>query len=703
MPKTLLDQGVAAFNASRYAQAAKLFASALSADPDLGLEAELFLVYSLRFSGDEKKALASLHACLDRRPNEPRVLIALGDALRDAGKLEEAEGFYRRAGDGLKVADVLRRREKYAESDAAYRAALKNPSPEAAVYLGWGDCLLRLAKTAEAEAAYLEALKRAPDSFDALMRAGLLACDAGRAGEAADFARRAGKLAPKDARPRLLLGQSLLKAAAPRDAAQAFAEADKLEPGNIYAKLGRAEALARAGADDEALAAYDQAAKSAKGDVLATVYAESAEVLLRRGRTDEAVVRLKRAAAVEPHAAIVDLKLGALTLDPAALAKGVRAAPPRADDSVELRLERIHALLVLGKYADAFAQADALADASPSAETIELLTNPLRLLHRSQPLPRPKLRAELAAAARKPGACWAVLCAANLASTHGTTAEAVKLSAPLAAAPPRLAWMRFQRGKMLLRADDAEGARAEFRAAAAAAPHFWKAEAFLAEAALCAGDETAAFKIMDRLAAGGSPQALAWRGEFHLWLGRAAQALKDLDASASAAARSATQFAHGWRGAALLLSDRLKDAVRDLDEALKVSPRDAESLVWRAEAAMKQGDAKMAIACLDLALKEDESNCFALADRALAHEAQGDPEAMWNDYWRIPAEIREVFNKAAGVTVNLERRPCSREELRRILETGLKTARGVRRNESYLLPLWAGKVRSSQVSRRSNS
>lgn len=210
-----------------------------------------------------------------------------------------------------------------------------------------------------------------------------------------------------------------------------------------------------------------------------------------------------------------------------------------------------------------------------------------------------------------------------------------------------------------------------FRRAAEASGD-WSARGRLAEALLCAGDAPAALRLMGRTIGRlkGKPKAQArtWRGLLRLWLGDYRGALRDLDARA--------RYAPCWRGAALLKLGRAREAVAELDRSLRRDPWDREALTWRGEARRLLRQPRLAIRDFDAALRMGSGNFWAQAGRALARRDAGDRRAF-------PAEVRRIFpaansSDAAAVAA---------------LEAGLASARGVRRVESYLFPVWRADAR----------
>ncbi len=337
----------------------------------------------------------------------------------------------------------------------------------------------------------------------------------------------------------------------------------------------------------------------------------------------------------------------------------------------------------------AIAAGERLLDDGPGAEAWEGLLTPIRqggpelyhVLHRVE---------TYRSAA---GAPWLLHFRIMLLERLEWIEEAFAATAELSTLPDRYAWMMFNRAGMLRNLWVFEEAKRIYEATLQAAPSFWKAAACLAETFLCQGREPEAMATIDACIARIPERsvrldlehdllhATTWRGEMRLWMGRYAEALADFDA----AANRNVQLALGWRGAAHLLLGDSDRALVDLDKAVELSPwGDAEALVWRAEVRLRRREWNLAIADYDRAEKAGSGGMWVLVGRALAKMHAGDVAGFWADFDRLPSRLIRFLQWKYDF--DAQRREVSAAVA--ALEGALASARGLRRPEGYLFPLW---------------
>ncbi|MEK7383683.1 MAG: tetratricopeptide repeat protein [Elusimicrobiota bacterium] len=184
------------------------------------------------------------------------------------------------------------------------------------------------------------------------------------------------------------------------------------------------------------------------------------------------------------------------------------------------------------------------------------------------------------------------------------------------------------------------------------------------------------FSMAEAASGRSKADALAWHGEALLWVGRYRQALEKLNEAVSAGNAG---YAFSWRGAARLKLGDLEGAVADLDEALARQTTDIEAHVWRGEALRLMRRYADAVADCDRAVALDANCWWGYINRALAKHALGDEPGLRDDFLRVPALATAPIGKSA------------REQVE-ILESCLEKAKGLRRWESYLEPLWLGRL-----------
>ncbi|HVE13470.1 MAG TPA: tetratricopeptide repeat protein [Elusimicrobiota bacterium] len=582
---------------------------------------------------------------------------------------------------------------------AAYRKARRFPAARPRADLGLGECLIARGKLAEARRALRPAVRLAPCDGRAWLWLAVAERAAGRLGDAEEAFRRAARSSPRAAAPLIGLGECLLSRGKTAQAETALREALALDPGDAKARFCLALLHWRRG---ECAAGEAACARALELDpALPGARACLAELRRALGRGDEALVLLREERGLRPRDANAALLLGEALVaagkpeeareplrsaaalgSPRAglLLSELAAARGRVRESRTLARRhwreasgpaRASAALACGDLPAAFRECERILADDPAPADLEFLLQPFGSLG-ADPDALNRLLARLPGG--RPGP-WPVVLRAALLSALRDPDAALTAAEPFSRLPARYAFARFLRGRLLLHAGKYAAARKEFAAALARRPAFWKARAFSAEALLCEGRRRDALREMDRAIAAARglerAQALAWRGELRLWLGDYRRALTDADAGTSGGA----PFAFCWRGAARLLLG-LPGALEDLDAAIRLNPRDCEALTWRGEARRLAGRPKEALADLDAAVALEPTSPFALANRALVHLALGKKDQAAVDRERIPAEVRDRFTLAG--------------------------AKGLRRADPYLRPLWlsAGRSKTARSRRR---
>lgn len=217
-------------------------------------------------------------------------------------------------------------------------------------------------------------------------------------------------------------------------------------------------------------------------------------------------------------------------------------------------------------------------------------------------------------------------------------------------------------------------------------PKYWGFHCRMAEAYLMKGDVSRGLREFERIQgsadASARPAVLTWHGEARLWLGDYRKAVELLDQALSL---GAPIWAQGWRGAAKLKLGQPEDALADLDRALELEPGDQEARVWRGEAYRSLGRHAEALRDLDRVVRSAPDYVWARFDRALVRRAVEDERGMAEDFNAIPLKVRAAIQERLGMPALEVPSPA---EMSVILESGLERAKGIRRPESYLEPLW---------------
>jgi len=284
---------------------------------------------------------------------------------------------------------------------------------------------------------------------------------------------------------------------------------------------------------------------------------------------------------------------------------------------------------------------------------------------------------------------WFALCRGILLGDLNRRQEALREHDLIAALrPARYVWMRHPFVMFPLLAEDYEGTIAICRPALKLMPGAWWIRCRMAEALLLKGDAPGALREFKRAAAGAEAETrnnvLTWHGEALLWLGRYREARDMLD---EAVRGGAGLFVFGWRGAARLKLGDFEGALSDLDKAISLDATDLEAFVWRGEAHLRMGRPDEAMADLDRAVAIDGNCWWGYVDRGLTRQALGDEKGLAADYSRVPADVVSSVRADLG----LPEGRLTADAMAKVLEECLKRAKGVRRWEGYLRPLWLGR------------
>lgn len=174
---------------------------------------------------------------------------------------------------------------------------------------------------------------------------------------------------------------------------------------------------------------------------------------------------------------------------------------------------------------------------------------------------------------------------------------------------------------------------------------------------------------------------LTWHGEALLWAGRYRQARDKLDEAVSL---GYTTYVHGWRGAARLKLGDVPGALAELDVALCLDAKDDEARVWRGEALRAAGRDAEAVADLDFVISRNRDDLWARCNRGLSRLSLGDKRGLAEDFAALPTYVAA----ALCAELKLPEKALRHDQMARILEECLQRAKGLRRIEGYLQPLW---------------
>ncbi|MBX3463418.1 MAG: protein kinase [Planctomycetes bacterium] len=230
---------------------------------------------ALRKQKQPEAAIEALQRAVGLRPRDPHYGNLLALALRDAGRLEDAErllaGLLTRDLDyapaAYNLGNLRMRRGDFAGAVAAFRRAVEIDPSDVRHHANLGDALARTDDLQEALVASLRAAELAPGSFVAHHNVARLALELGLPKLALRAAQQAQRAAPQEARAHELLAEVLL-GQAPVDAAAATAAARKADARHngerLEARVLVARALAAGGDRTAAIALLEAARQQAR-------------------------------------------------------------------------------------------------------------------------------------------------------------------------------------------------------------------------------------------------------------------------------------------------------------------------------------------------------------------------------------------------------------------------------------------------------
>ncbi|HVZ18919.1 MAG TPA: rhomboid family intramembrane serine protease [Terriglobales bacterium] len=188
-------------------------------------------------NGAVEEGIRQLQGAASRRPDEPYILLLIGDAYAKKGDFAKAEPLYKRVTE-LKPKDPLGwnnlaqtyvAQEKWQDSVAAWvRTAELSKKDGAFAWFHAGQSYARMDKPGEAIKMYNKALGLAPNSVDIWANLGLAQMNLSQYDQAIVSFGRAVKLEPADVNLRMLLGNAYMQAGKEQEAQEQFFQASKL-------------------------------------------------------------------------------------------------------------------------------------------------------------------------------------------------------------------------------------------------------------------------------------------------------------------------------------------------------------------------------------------------------------------------------------------------------------------------------------------
>ena len=288
-------------------------------------EAQVLIARAARETGAIDRAEAALKRAREADPAGVSAAVAAGDAALAEGRTDDAVALYKAAlappisaarTAALRFARVAALIEagKSAEASAALGELERRLTTDPRVWF-WRARAAERARppnVAEAERGYGEALARDPRFLPASLQLARLLLDQRRGADALATLRRAEAQGAGASALRVALGQALLASGNPAEAARAFRQALASDPGNPTARLGLAGALEAAGDLEGARA--ELTALSARGRARG-LGARVAAILVKLGRKPEALAAYQADLAAGGATASTKVAAGRLALD----------------------------------------------------------------------------------------------------------------------------------------------------------------------------------------------------------------------------------------------------------------------------------------------------------------------------------------------------------------------------------------------------
>ena len=346
----------------------------------------------------------------------------------------------------------------------------------------------------------------------------------------------------------------------------------------------------------------------------------------------------------------------------------------------------VNAFLILGRFNEAFNCLSRMDMAALPAEIKMELSNPWHNLRDAQELRR-LLKAFSAAGvkARKSPfyAAYSFILSAS-ANRQAPGAAAVLYKGIISEKDGSFAeraWLHFKTAEVLLNSGFYKEAAAVFKRLIGGEPGNIQAWGRLAEALFCSGGKKQALALLQKgYAKTGDAALKVWRGELNLWAGNYAGALRDLNHGGA----GNHMLASCWRGAALFKTGRDKEAEFELKRYVAARPCDLEARLWLSEIYESRGLLHKAEKEITSILHENPTHLWGWINRGILHGKKKDPAALLRDFKLSPA-MSAALAKKAGIKPG---RNYSHQEIELLLKTARTLARGCRRHETYILPVW---------------
>jgi tetratricopeptide (TPR) repeat protein len=284
-------------------------------DPD-PLRDRLRALWGLPLTLELRVELGRLAASIEGKAHSPTALVALANALAEAGMPDSAlqvlrDGQHSYPGDFWLAFDLGRAffsRKDYAEAVRFYSVAVSIRPDSTAAHGNLGNALRRQGKLDEAIAELRKAIELDPKSARAYNGLGTALKDRGKLDQAVVEYRRALELDPEGAEYHSNFGVALIRQGKVNEAAAELRKAIDLDPNYALAHSNLGSALGDQGRLDEAITEYRKAIDLDPN--LAEAHNGLGNVLMARGKLDEAIAEHKTAIDLDPRDALAHYNLG---------------------------------------------------------------------------------------------------------------------------------------------------------------------------------------------------------------------------------------------------------------------------------------------------------------------------------------------------------------------------------------------------------
>ncbi len=282
----------------------------------MGIEQALDIALRHHQAGSLETAESIYRQVIAFQPHNSRALHLLGVVALQRQNYQAALDFFDRAiaakpdfAEALSNrGNALRELGRIGEAEASYRKSIAANSTFAMAHYNLGNMLLAGKRFEESAAHFTRALSANPRLTEARVNLGLAFKEMGKLKEAECSYRKALELGPELAVCHYNLGNILLETGRPDGAVASYERALNLDPGHSGARLNLGAALRDLERLEEAAACYELAIAGSPAD--AQVYVNYGAVLRDLGKPSEAESCYRKALELDPEAPLAHFNMG---------------------------------------------------------------------------------------------------------------------------------------------------------------------------------------------------------------------------------------------------------------------------------------------------------------------------------------------------------------------------------------------------------